>query len=432
MEEFVKHYLPFLSSTLITKIFFTFIILKASIEFYLELRNKRHIIKNRHQVPEKFAETISLEDHQKAADYSVAKINFGLFTNLYAILLLILWTVGGGFNLIDTIAISIGHTPLITGLVFFALYAFISSLLTLPEGIYSTFILEEKFGFNKTTVKTFIVDIFKGALLALILGAPILAGIISIMEWLGNYWWVYAWIFLTVIQLGLLLIYPTFIAPLFNKFTPLEDGETKETIVSLLQRVDFPHDELFVMDASKRSAHGNAYFTGFGKKKRIVFFDTLLNTLSPKQIEAVLAHELGHFKKKHVMKMLIKAIIMSFIGFAILGALYKNHLFFLGHGVTRPSTYMALALFMAISSTYTFFLTPISSRSSRKNEFEADAFAAENSDAHELIRALVKMYKDNASTLTPDPIYSAYYHSHPPASIRVNHLEELMRKKENA
>jgi STE24 endopeptidase len=183
------------------------------------------------------------------------------------------------------------------------------------------------------------------------------------------------------------------------------------------------------MDASKRSAHGNAYFTGFGKKKRIVFFDTLLNTLAPKEIEAVLAHELGHFKKKHVMKMLIKAIIMSLIGFGVLGLLFKNGVFFLGHGVTRPSTYMALALFMTISSTYTFFLTPLSSRSSRKHEFEADAFAAEHSDANELISALVKMYKDNASTLTPDPIYSAYYHSHPPALIRVNHLESLLKDK---
>lgn len=430
--QLIQNYLPFITPTLITKIFFTFILLKASIEFYLELKNRRYIMQNQGEVPDKFKEQISLEDHQKAAKYSIAKINFGLYSSVIGIVVLILWTIGGGFNLIDMIARTYTTTPLMAGLLFFALYSVISFIISLPESIYSTFILEEKFGFNKTTVKTFLLDILKGTLLGVIIGLPILAGILTIMNYLGQYWWVYAWGFLTVIQLVLLLIYPNFIAPLFNKFTPLEDGETKDTIVSLLQRVDFPHDELFVMDASKRSAHGNAYFTGFGKKKRIVFFDTLLETLNPKEIESVLAHELGHFKKKHVLKMLVKAIIMSLLGFAILGALYKSNLFYLGHGISRPSTYIALALFMTVSSIYTFFLTPISSWSSRKQEFEADAFASEHASATNLISALVKMYKDNASTLTPDPLYSAYHHSHPPAMIRVNHLEKLAKKQKGS
>lgn len=427
--HFIQNYLPFITASLVTKIFFTFILLKAAIEFYLELKNRRYIQQHQNEVPKKFQEKITLADHQKAASYSMAKINFGIISSLIAIVVLLLWTAGGGFNLIDRVARSYATTPLTTGLIFFGLYSIISFIISLPESIYSTFIIEEKFGFNKTTIKIFIIDIFKGGALGIIIGVPILAGILSIMNYLGQFWWIYAWGFLTIIQLGLLLIYPNFIAPLFNKFSPLEDGDIKNTIVALLQRVDFPHDELFVMDASKRSAHGNAYFTGFGKKKRIVFFDTLLETLEPKEIEAVLAHELGHFKKKHVFKMLIKAIAMSLLGFAILGFLYEANLFYLGHGVSIPSTYMALALFMTVSSVYTFFLTPISSWSSRKQEFEADEFASQYADPNKLISALVKMYKDNASTLTPDPLYSAYYHSHPPAIIRVNHLEQLVNKQ---
>ncbi len=421
--------LPFVDAQLITKIFLTMIILKASVEFYLELRNKHHILKNKDQVPDKFKTKITLAEHQKAADYSIAKINFGIVSKIISIITLILWTLGGGFNLIDSLARSYATSPITQGVIFFALYLFIGFIISLPESIYQTFVLEEKFGFNKTTVKTFIMDIIKATILGAVIGLPILAGILVIMDKLGEYWWVYAWAFLTIIQLGLLLIYPTFIAPLFNKFSPLEDGEIKNTIVNLLKRVDFPYQELFVMDASKRSSHGNAYFTGFGKKKRIVFFDTLLETLEPLEIEAVLAHELGHFKKRHVLKMLIKAFIFSFIGFAILGILFNSPVFFLGHGVSLVSNYMALALFMTVSSIYTFFITPLSSYTSRKYEFEADAFAANYSNPNKLINALVKMYKDNASTLTPDPLYSAYYHSHPPALIRVQHLEQLANSR---
>ncbi len=245
---------------------------------------------------------------------------------------------------------------------------------------------------------------------------------------MGELWWLYAWIFLSAFQLIMMWVYPTFIAPLFNKFEPLEEGEVKDKILNLLQRTGFESNGLFIMDASKRSGHGNAYFTGFGKTKRIVFFDTLVNTLEASEIEAVLAHELGHFKRKHVMKLMAKAFIFSFVGLYILGYLMKAEWFFTAHGVESTQSYIALTLFMMVSGIYTFFITPLSSWTSRKYEFEADEFAAKHSDASDLINALVKMYKDNASTLTPDPVYSAFYHSHPPALIRVNFLEKFLKK----
>ena len=244
---------------------------------------------------------------------------------------------------------------------------------------------------------------------------------------MGDLWWLYTWIFLSAFQLIMMWVYPTFIAPMFNKFEPLEEGEVKNKILDLLKRTGFESNGLFIMDASKRSGHGNAYFTGFGKTKRIVFFDTLVNTLEASEIEAVLAHELGHFKRKHVLKLMIKAFLFSFIALYVLGLLMKSEWFFSAHGVKSMEPYIALTLFMLVSGIYTFFITPISAWTSRKYEFEADEFAAKNSDARDLISALVKMYKDNASTLTPDPVYSAFYHSHPPALIRVNFLEKFLK-----
>jgi STE24 endopeptidase len=297
--------------------------------------------------------------------------------------------------------------------------------LSIPQSIYTTFVVEERFGFNKTTPKTFLIDMLKGAVVGSIIGLPLIYGILWIMQALGTFWWVYAWGFMTVFQLFIIWAYPNFIAPLFNKFSPLEEGETKNKILELLKRTHFESDGLFVMDASTRSSHGNAYFTGFGKTKRIVFFDNLLKTLAPAEVEAVLAHELGHFKKKHIIKGLIKGIVMSFIGFAILGWLKTWVPFYYGHGVEAVTNHTALLLFVMVSGVYTFWITPLMALSSRKFEFEADEFAAKHAQAEDLIHALVKLYKDNASTLTPDPIYSAYYHSHPPALIRVQHLEKL-------
>ncbi|EQC46554.1 M48 family metallopeptidase [Bacteriovorax sp. Seq25_V] len=411
----------------LSKIFLACICLKGLTESYLDKRNKLHILKHRNEVPEKFAANITLEDHQKAADYSVTKINVGNFFNFIGYIILIAWTLFGGLDLLNNWVLQFQLGPIATGVLFILAFVFINSIISLPQSLYTTFVIEDRFGFNKTTVKTFISDLIKGTVIGLIIGVPLLFGILNIMEKLGTYWWLYAWAFLSAFQLLLMWIYPTFIAPLFNKFTALEDGEVKDKILDLLKRTGFESNGLFVMDASKRSGHGNAYFTGFGKNKRIVFFDTLINTLDASEVEAVLAHELGHFKRKHILKMMIKAFAMSFIGFYILGALMNTQWFYEMHGVHSNANYMTLILFTLVSGVYTFFITPISAWSSRKYEFEADEFAANNSSAKDLISALVKMYKDNASTLTPDPTYSAFYHSHPPALIRVKFLETFLK-----
>ncbi|WP_412462906.1 M48 family metallopeptidase [Halobacteriovorax sp. RT-2-6] len=414
--------------TIASKVFISVLCIKGLIEAYLDKRNIKHIGKHFNAVPEEFADKISLEEHQKAARYTMEKLNKGQLFNFLGYITLVVWTLGGGLDALNKSILTLGLSPLLTGTVFILAFSFINSILGLPEALYSTFVIEEKYGFNKTTFKTFVMDMIKGSLLGLIIGTPLIYGILWIMESLGQYWWAYAWAFLSVFQLLLMWIYPTFIAPIFNKFTELEEGEVKERILDLLKRVDFESKGLFVMDASRRSGHGNAYFTGFGKNKRIVFFDTLINTLSASEVEAVLAHELGHFKRKHILKMMIKAFVFSFIGLFILGQLMQTSWFFEMHGVHTTQTYMALTLFLLVSGIYTFFITPISSWASRKYEFEADEFASIHSNPQELINALVKMYKDNASTLTPDPVYSSFYHSHPPALTRVKFLETFIKK----
>lgn len=408
-----------------TKLFLTALFIKSLIESVLDKRNLNHIIKNRNTVPPKFSSQISLIEHQKAADYSSLKIRVNQYFHLFDLCIFLIWTLGGGLELLNRFAIIYGKSEIASGLIFFAALAIISSTLALPHSLYFTFIIEEKYGFNKTTWKTFISDRLKGAFLAIILGGPIAYSILWIMEKLGNNWWLYAFLFLSSVQLLLVFIYPTFIAPIFNKFSALPEGEVKEKILNLLARCGFKSSGLFVMDASKRSGHGNAYFTGFGKNKRIVFFDTLINSLESDEVEAVLAHELGHMKKKHILKSMIKGFILSFIGFAVLGYLKNSLMFFEGHGVHTPSNYMALTLFSMVAGVYTFLLTPISAYFSRRHEYEADEFASQNAKASKLISALIKMYKDNASTLTPDPIYSKFYFSHPPALERVNYLEKF-------
>ncbi len=412
-----------MEANIFTKVFLVALFLKSLIESLLDKRNLDHIVKNRNEVPAKFASQVSLADHQKAADYSVEKIKVNQVFHLFDLVVFLVWTLGGGLEALNRLAMTYGHSEISSGLIFFALLGVISSVLALPHSLYFTFVIEEKYGFNKTTWKTFIGDRIKGALLAVVLGGPIAYAILKIMEKLGNHWWVYAFVFLTAIQLLLVFIYPTFIAPLFNKFSPLEEGSVKEKILNLLARCGFKSSGLFVMDASKRSGHGNAYFTGFGKNKRVVFFDTLINSLDADEVEAVLAHELGHMKRKHILKGMIKGFILSFAGFALLGYLKNDLMFFEGHGVHTPSNYMALTLFSMVAGVYTFFLTPISSYFSRKYEYEADEFASQNAQASKLISALVKMYKDNASSLTPDPVYSKFYFSHPPALERVTYLE---------
>lgn len=414
-----------MEANIYTKIFLFALFFKSLIESLLDKRNMDHIIKHRGSVPSQFASQITLADHQKAADYSVEKIKVKQYFHLFDLVIFLFFTLGGGLELLNRISLSFGNSDMTTGLLFFALLGIVTSLLSLPQTLYFTFVVEEKYGFNKTTVKTFISDMLKGALLAVVLGGPIAYAVLAIMAKLGTHWWLYAFMFLTFVQLLLVFIYPTYIAPLFNKFSPLEEGEVKNKIVSLLNRCGFKSSGLFVMDASKRSGHGNAYFTGFGKNKRVVFFDTLLNSLDSEEVEAVLAHELGHMKRKHILKGMIKGFILSFLGFALLGYLKDNMMFFQGHGVQTPSNYMALTLFSMVAGVYTFFLTPISAYFSRRYEYEADEFASQNAKASKLISALVKMYKDNASSLTPDPIYSKFYFSHPPASERVSYLEKF-------
>lgn len=410
-----------------TKLFLVALFIKSLIESLLDKRNMDHIIKNRNEVPAKFRDQISLADHQKAADYSVEKIKIAQIFHFVDLVVFLVLTLAGGLELINHVAMGFNASPIMTGLIFFGVFGLIQMLLSLPQTLYTTFVIEEKYGFNKTTWKTFVSDMAKGLVLSVVLGAPILYSILWIMERLGSAWWVYAFLFLTAVQLLIVFIYPTFIAPIFNKFSPLEEGEVKNKIVDLLTRCGFKSSGLFVMDASKRSGHGNAYFTGFGKNKRIVFFDTLLSSLDAEEVEAVLAHELGHMKRKHVLKGMIKGIFFSFVGFAILGYLRHNTAFFNGHGVQTITDYMALTLFSMVAGVYTFLLTPISSYTSRKHEYEADQFASENAKASKLITALVKMYKDNASSLTPDPLFSKFYFSHPPALERVTYLESLQK-----
>ena len=410
-----------------TKLFLIALFVKSLIESLLDKRNMNHILKNRNAVPLKFQDQISLADHQRAADYSVEKIKVAQVFHFIDLIVFLLLTLAGGLELINQLAMAITASPIITGLIFFGIFGLIQMMLSMPQTLYTTFVIEEKYGFNKTTWKTFVTDMVKGLILSIILGAPIIYSILWIMERLGSAWWVYAFIFLTAVQLLIVFIYPTFIAPIFKKFSALEDGEVKNKIIDLLTRCGFKSSGLYVMDASKRSGHGNAYFTGFGKNKRIVFFDTLLSSLDAEEVEAVLAHELGHMKKKHVLKGMIKGIFFSFIGFAILGYLRNNTAFFNGHGVQTITDYMALTLFSMVAGVYTFLLTPISSYTSRKHEYEADQFASENAKASKLISALIKMYKDNASSLTPDPLFSKFYFSHPPALERVTYLESLQK-----
>ncbi len=407
-----------------TYLFLAFLLASTLVQLYLSLRQKQYVSTHRTQVPSAFVGKISLEEHQKAADYTLAKGNFGRIELLISLVLLLVWTLGGGLDWLDNAWRSLGWSELYTGTAVIISLTLISSVLDMPTSLYRTFVLEQRFGFNKTTLAVYIMDIVKGAALALVIGVPLVMLVLWLMASAGDWWWLYAWAALTAFSLLMTWAYPKFIAPIFNKFTPLEDGEVAQRLNALLTRTGFNSKGVFVMDGSRRSAHGNAYFTGFGKNKRIVFFDTLLKHLTPAQVEAVLAHELGHFKRKHIVKGMALSMLLTLTGFLILAWLMRQEWFYTSLGVSQPSTYMALLLFMLISPAFTFFIGPIMAWWSRKHEFEADAFAAEQSSSMELINALVGLYKENASTLTPDPVYSAFYDSHPPATIRIAHLQQ--------
>lgn len=405
--------------------FLFFVLLSASIRLWLSLRQAAHVRAHRAAVPTEFAASIELAAHQKAADYTLAKGRFGRFDLVLGLVWLLALTFGGGLQLMhDVLAGWLDAASLWHGLALFGVLTVAGFLWELPGTLYYTFVLEARFGFNKTTLKTFVTDTAKSALLSVAIGGPLLWCVLWLMRSMGANWWLWTWGVLIAFNLAAMVIYPLFIAPLFNKFEPLQDESLAARVNALLARCGFRSKGLFVMDGSRRSAHGNAYFTGFGAAKRIVFYDTLLKTLTPEEVEAVLAHELGHFKHRHIAQRVLLFAVLSLAFFAVLGWLAQQPAFFAGLGVNAQSEAMTLILFSLILGPFTFPLTPLMSFWSRKHEFEADAYAVANARAEDLVSALVKLYRDNASTLTPDPLHSLFYDSHPPAAIRIGRLKE--------
>jgi len=407
-------------------VFLAALCLTLGMRLWLALRHIRHVGAHRASVPADFAARIPLAAHQKAADYTVERCRAGLVTTLADSALLLALTLGGGIAWLHDL-----YSARMDGIVYglamiFSLLA-ISALVDLPFSLYRQFVIEARYGFNRMTLPLFFADLAKHALLALVIGTPVIGVALWLMGTMGAAWWFWVWLFWAGFNLLLLFVYPTWIAPLFNQFTPLEGGETKSRIEALLERCGYQASGLFVMDGSKRSSHGNAYFTGFGKNKRIVFFDTLLERLTPSEIEAVLAHELGHFCKKHILWRIAFLFAGSLAFLWLLGQLIDSPWFYAGLGVPAqsagPSAALALILFFLVVPVFTFPLSPLLSQLSRRHEFEADAWAAEHAESADLIRALVKLYEDNAATLTPDPLYSAFYDSHPPAAERIARLQ---------
>ncbi|MEG2280112.1 MAG: M48 family metallopeptidase [Comamonas sp.] len=416
-------------SMLLTLAFAIALALQLLVQLWLNTRQVRYVAQHRHEVPQSFASHISLAAHQKAADYTLAKARFGLLHMAWGAVILLGWTLLGGLNALQGALLQWMEPGMVQQLVLLAAFAAISGLLDLPFSLYQTFVLEARFGFNKNTPAIWLGDLLKSTLLAAIIGLPIAWIILWFMGATGSLWWLWAWGIWTGFQLLLMWIFPTYIAPLFNKFEPLADESLKARVTSLMQRCGFAAKGLFVMDGSRRSAHANAYFTGFGASKRVVFYDTLLKQLSPEEVEAVLAHELGHFKHKHITKRMIGMFALSLVGFAVLGWLSQQVWFYTGLGALpsaalafgQPSydDALALLLFILALPVFTFWIAPLMAHFSRRDEFEADAYAMQQASGAALASALLKLYEDNASTLTPDPVYARYYYSHPPAVERL-------------
>lgn len=415
-----------MSASIFTVLFAVTLITGLLLKLWLATRQIRHVALYRGSVPSAFIAHISLPAHQKAADYTIAKLRLGILELSFGVAVLLGWTLLGGLDLLNQILLSQLGTGLAQQLALLASFVAIGGLIDLPFSLYGTFVLEEKFGFNKMTFRLWLIDALKTALIGALIGLPIAALILWLMGVAGTLWWLWAWCVWMSLNLLLMLIYPSFIAPLFNNFEPLQDESLKERVTALMNRCGFTAKGLFVMDGSKRSAHANAYFTGFGASKRVVFFDTLLKSLTPGEVDAVLAHELGHFKHKHIVKRIVSMFAMSLVGFALLGYLSQELWFYLGLGV-RPITgdvqgvnsALALLLFMMAIPVFTVFITPLMAQLSRAHEFEADAYAVSQTQASDLKNALLKLYQDNASTLTPDPLYVKFYYSHPPATERL-------------
>ena len=411
-----------MTSSQFTLLFLLALAFTTALRLWLDMRHLRHVVVHRNGVPADFAGRIDLADHRKAADYTVAKVRVGMIEIAIDTLVLLVLTIGGALGMIDQALRGLLGGGYLHGLALFACVGLLGFFVGLPASLYRTFRIEARFGFNKLTWPLWFADLAKGAALTVLIGGPLLLAVLWLMDAMGRNWWLYVWLVWLGTNLLVLFLYPTVIAPLFNKFTPLEDASLKARIETLLTRCGFTASSLFVMDGSKRSAHGNAYFTGFGRAKRIVFFDTLLEKLAPEEIEAVLAHELGHFKHRHVIKRIALSGVLSLAFLWLLGQLIDQPWFFAGLGVGAGGTAMGLLLFSMVLPVFLFPLAPLTSAFSRKHEYEADAYAAKQTAAADLITALVKLYRDNAATLTPDPLHSLFHDSHPPASQRIARL----------
>ena len=406
----------------LTPLFVLAVLAGLALELWLSQRQAREVARHRTKVPAPFADSVSAEEHKKAADYTIAKVRFGRVSSVTDALVTLALTVGGGIALADGLWRQTSLRQPWLGLAVIATVAAVLQLIGLPFSLWRTFRLEARFGFNRTTPRLFLVDRLKGLALTVALGGPLLLATLLLMERAGRWWWLWAWGLWLVVMFVMAWAWPAFIAPLFNRFSPLKDQSLRERIEALVERCGFASKGVFVVDSSRRSSHGNAYFTGIGRHKRIVFFDTLLGTLGHGEVEAVLAHELGHFRLKHVRKRLLVSVAGAFAGLALLGWLAGQAGFYRALGVPTPSSHAALLLFMLAVPAFAFFITPLASLWSRRHEFAADEFARAHASAAELAAALVKLHRDNASTLTPDPLYVAFYYSHPPPLARITRL----------
>ena len=417
----------FLNSTNFTQIFIALILIKFLLETYLKIRNLKSIDNNKAFVPPRFKDVVTEEEYKKSIEYNLDRVKFQIFTAFFSSVILLLFTLGGLFNYLANIVINTTSSDILGAVLLGLLLLIVEEIISIPIAIYSTFVIEERHGFNKTTKKTFVTDLIKSLLISATISSILYAIVIYIVVNLGEMWWLYAFGAVFLLQAIIFFLYPVLIMPLFNKFEPLDDEEFKKPIEKLLEKIDFKSKGLFVMNASLRSTHGNAFFTGFGKNKRIVFFDTLLKTITPDEMEAILGHELGHYKLGHIKKGLLSSLVFGFIGFYLLSEILQSNNFFLDHGLESLTIYSKFLLFYLVVGSYTFFTKPFTSALSRKREFEADDFSFQFTDGEYMISGLLKLSKDNASNLTPDPLYSSYYYSHPPIAERVASIENKLR-----